>query len=51
MEEYLRYFTLQEQIMIRLRYGLADDDEHAYTPSEIAHILGVPRKTVVGSIQ
>jgi RNA polymerase sigma factor (sigma-70 family) len=46
VEEYLSYLAPRQQTVLRLRYGLADEDERAYTVIEIAHIMGLSRKTV-----
>jgi RNA polymerase sigma factor (sigma-70 family) len=51
VEEYLSALTSQQQTVLRLRYGLADEDERAYSVGEIACILGLSRKTVDNAVR
>jgi RNA polymerase sigma factor (sigma-70 family) len=46
VEEYLSYLSPREQTILRLRYGLSDDDERAYGVGEIARMLDLPRKRI-----
>ncbi len=38
---YLALLSPRAQAVLRLRYGLGDDNEHAHTPAEIAQALGI----------
>jgi RNA polymerase sigma factor (sigma-70 family) len=51
VEESLSALSSRQQTVLRLRYGLADEDERAYTVIEIAHILGLSRKTVDNAVR
>jgi RNA polymerase sigma factor (sigma-70 family) len=51
VEEYLSYLSPRQQMVFRLRYGLSDEDERAYTVIEIARILGLNRKTVDNAVR
>ena len=51
VQESLSYLTPRQQTILRLRYGFADEDERAYTVIEIAHILGLSRKTVDNAVR
>ncbi len=41
VDAYLALLSPRAQAILRLRYGLDDDNEHAHTPTEIAHALGI----------
>jgi hypothetical protein len=45
-EEYLSYLPPRTQTILRLRYGLSDEDERAYSVIEIAGILRLSRAVV-----
>jgi DNA-directed RNA polymerase sigma subunit (sigma70/sigma32) len=45
-EEYLSYLPPRTQTILRLRFGLSDEDERAYSVIEIAGILGLSREVV-----
>jgi RNA polymerase sigma factor (sigma-70 family) len=46
VEEWLALLTPRAQAVLRLRYGLSDDNERAHTTAEIAHLLGIRRQAV-----
>jgi RNA polymerase sigma factor (sigma-70 family) len=46
VEALLAYLSPRAQTILRLRYGLLDDDERPYTESEIARALGISRAVV-----
>lgn len=46
VETFLSYLSPRAQAILRLRYGLADDNERRHTTQEIAHLLGISRKVV-----
>lgn len=46
VEAWLSYLSPLEQTIVRMRYGLYDDDEHTYSIIEIGKLLGIPRGSV-----
>ena len=46
VETWLSSLSAQEQIIVRLHYGLSEEDERAYSATEIAHMLGVKPGTM-----
>jgi RNA polymerase sigma factor (sigma-70 family) len=42
----LSYLSPRAQAIVRLRYGLSDDNERSHGTTEIAHLLGIRRTTV-----
>ena len=46
VEGWLAWLSPRAQTMLRLRYGLSDEDERAYSLTEIARLLGLPFETV-----
>lgn len=48
-EMYLSYLSPRAQAILRLRYGLDEDNEHAHTYQETASLLGIKRAVVVST--
>jgi RNA polymerase sigma factor (sigma-70 family) len=46
VETLLSYLSPRAQVILRLRYGLADDNERCHTTNEIAALLGLTRGVV-----
>jgi RNA polymerase sigma factor (sigma-70 family) len=46
VEEWLALLTPRAQAVLRLRYGLCDDNERAHSTAEIARLLGIRRQAV-----
>jgi RNA polymerase sigma factor (sigma-70 family) len=46
VETLLSYLSPRAQAIMRLRYGLSDDNERSHGTTEIAHLLGIRRTTV-----
>jgi RNA polymerase sigma factor (sigma-70 family) len=46
VEQYLGYLPARTQTILRLRFGLDEDDGHAYSVIEIATCLGLTREVV-----
>jgi RNA polymerase sigma factor (sigma-70 family) len=50
VEQYLSYLPERTQTILRLRYGLGEEDERDYSVIEIAAYLGLTRETVNSAI-
>ena len=46
VEAWLALLSPRAQSVLRLRYGLSDDNERAHSLIEVAHLLGLPYQTV-----
>ncbi len=46
VETWLSYLSAQEQTIVRLHYGLSEEDERAYSATEIARLQGVKPGTM-----
>lgn len=46
IEEYLSYLSPRAQTVLRLRYGLDEENEHQHSPSETARLLGLTEGVV-----
>lgn len=46
IETWLSYLSPHEQTILRLRHGLSEEDERAYSIAEIAHLFGVKSVTM-----
>ena len=46
VERWLAWLSPRAQAVLRLRYGLSDEDERAYSLTEIARLLGLPFEAV-----
>ncbi len=49
IEMYISYLSPRAQAILRLRYGLDEDNEHAHTYQETASLLGIKRSVVVST--
>jgi RNA polymerase sigma factor (sigma-70 family) len=47
VETWLSYLSPRAQAILRLRYGLSDDNEREHTPTEIARLLGIGSQVVL----
>ena len=47
VETWLSYLPARAQAILRLRYGLAEDNERAHSTAEIAQVLGLDRRLVL----
>ena len=47
VETLLSYLSPRAQAILRLRYGLSDDNEHRHTTAEIVHALGLDRRLIL----
>jgi DNA-directed RNA polymerase sigma subunit (sigma70/sigma32) len=43
----LSYLSPRAQAILRLRYGLSDDNERRHTTAEIARLLGLDRRLIL----
>lgn len=47
VERYLSYLSVRAQAILRLRYGLADENERGHSTAEIVRLLGIDRRVVL----
>ncbi len=47
VETWLSYLSPRAQAILRLRYGLSDDNERRHTTKEIVRLLGIDRRVVL----